>query len=172
MNSIQKKIYVIIEATKGKVLDKEYFLDERKAQERFGQLREWRKKRASEHADIFVEDETAPNAFGYASKNDPPEKVRAVTLTEVDASEANESHLWAVYHCYDEDGGFGDAVSVRDLVGIAKASLLEKEEFLEKWDKPEVYAQPYADLHYHGVEIEEVIIADNIFDLVPYGNRW
>ena len=68
--------------------------------------------------------------------------------------------LWNIYHGYDVDGGFGDAIPTCELVGTAKATEDEINRFVQKWDQPEVYDHPYADLCCHHVYAEEVKIVD------------
>lgn len=66
--------------------------------------------------------------------------------------------LWNVFHCYDVDGGFGDAIPAEDLVGTVEATDEEMEAFLQKWNQPEVYEHPYADLECHFVQAVEVTV--------------
>lgn len=81
-----------------------------------------------------------------------------------------EKKLFAVFHEYDVDGGFGDAVGTSDFVGCIYATDEEAKAYLEKWDKPKVYAHPYSDLYCFGVKLEEVKIYDgDIMDFAPYG---
>lgn len=76
-------------------------------------------------------------------------------------------NLYAIYHCYDVDGGFGDAVSQDTLVGICYATQEEIDEFLAEWDKPEVYDKPYADLYHHCVRADQLSVSE-LKDIVPY----
>ena len=75
--------------------------------------------------------------------------------------------LYNIYHVYDVDGGFGDAVEQKDFVGFVEATDDEVVEFLAKWDKPEVYDRPYSDLYHHHVVAEKVKFSE-ITRLVPY----
>ena len=79
--------------------------------------------------------------------------------------------VYIIKHEYDVDGGFGDAISREDVVGIVKCSEEDIKKFDEKYNKPEVYDSPYADLECHSIIIEEVTILD-ISDLEsdPYGD--
>ena len=43
--------------------------------------------------------------------------------------------MFGVFHKYDVDGGFGDAVSERDLICVFKTAE-EANDFVEKYEKP------------------------------------
>ena len=75
--------------------------------------------------------------------------------------------LYNIFHQFDVDGGFGDAVGKRMHVGLVKATEEEIKNFLEIWDKPRVYEHPYSDLYEHSVVAEEVKVAE-LKDVVPY----
>ena len=79
----------------------------------------------------------------------------------------SDKDFYAIKHGYDVDGGFGDAVTVSNLVGVVFASKEEIDKFLKKWDKPEVYDRPYADLYHHCVSANKLEIAE-LDTLVPY----
>ena len=49
--------------------------------------------------------------------------------------------LYIVYHVYDVDGGFGDAVSRDVPVFVAPASIAKA--YCEKWDNEHPYEKPY-----------------------------
>lgn len=83
----------------------------------------------------------------------------------------NEKFIWAIFHCYDEDGGYGDAVPQEVMVGSCMATEQEIEEFLQKWDKPEVYDHPYDDLVCHGVRAEKIDLKE-LKDIKPYGDDY
>lgn len=78
-----------------------------------------------------------------------------------------EKKLYAIYHIYDEDGGFGDAVCIRDMVGVVWATKEELDAFLKQWDKMEVYDIPYATLTCHAIEAEAIEPTD-ISQFKPY----
>ena len=80
----------------------------------------------------------------------------------------NGKDIWAIFHCYDTDGGFGDAIPQENMVGACMATEEEINEFLKKWDKPEVYDRPYADLVCHSVRVERIKLAE-LKDIQPYG---
>ena len=63
--------------------------------------------------------------------------------------------LYGVYHVYDVDGGFGDAVSCCDLIGTT-TSKEDAEEFVRKYNNPHVYSSPYDDLMCHELIIQEL----------------
>ena len=64
--------------------------------------------------------------------------------------------LWNIFHGYDVDGGFGDPVYQEDLVATVEATDDEIKEFVEKWNKSEVYDRPYGYLECHAVFAREV----------------
>lgn len=72
----------------------------------------------------------------------------------------SEKKLYAIYHTYDTDGGFGDAIPQTDHVATVMATEEEIKEFLDKWCKPEVYEHPYADLSCHYVHAEPVEVVE------------
>jgi len=78
-----------------------------------------------------------------------------------------EKKLYAIHHCYDEDGGFGDAIPQDNTVGFIMATEQEIQAFVQKWNQPEVYDRPFADLTCHSIWAEEVAISD-ISDFKPY----
>ena len=80
------------------------------------------------------------------------------------------SHLYNIFHIYDTDGGFGDAVEKKDFIACVEATEEEIDEFLEKWDKPRIYDHPYADLREHEVIAKRVDIMD-LSDVQPYNPR-
>ena len=79
----------------------------------------------------------------------------------------SEKRMYAIYHIYDADGGFGDAVMEEDHVATVMATEEEIKVFLKKWDKPEVYEHPYDDLACHHVRAEVVELED-LNTLEPY----
>lgn len=56
-----------------------------------------------------------------------------------------ENNMYAVYHVYDVDGGFGDAVERDDMIAIFPTEELAKA-YVAKWNNPHVYAVPYQEL--------------------------
>ena len=54
--------------------------------------------------------------------------------------------IYNVYHEYDTDGGFGDAIAQSDLVATF-ATETDAKAFVEKYSKPYVYDRPYAALY-------------------------
>ncbi len=69
--------------------------------------------------------------------------------------------IYQIFHCYDVDGGFGDAVSEEDIIG---ATLDENEanEYVKKWSKPEIYDKPYASLYRHELIVRPIEIGLDI----------
>ena len=75
--------------------------------------------------------------------------------------------LYNVYHSYDVDGGFGDAVRTKKFIGLVEATEKEIKEFLSVWNKPRIYERPYSDLYCHMVSAEPVRILE-LSKLRPY----
>lgn len=63
--------------------------------------------------------------------------------------------MFGVFHKYDVDGGFGDAVSERDLICVFKTAE-EANDFVEKYEKPHVYDVPYCELYCGTLEVQEL----------------
>jgi len=85
--------------------------------------------------------------------------------------------LYNIYHNYDVDGGFGDAVPASELVGTVEATPEEIAEFLKVWDKPRIYERPYSCLYHHGISAEPVtpvVVADlkTFQPYDPYDREW
>lgn len=78
-------------------------------------------------------------------------------------------YLWAIYHGFDEDGGFGDAIYTEEMVGVVQATETEIEDFVEKYDNPIVYDHPYDDLTAHHIRVEKIVVKD-ISEVKPYGD--
>lgn len=75
--------------------------------------------------------------------------------------------LYNIYHIYDVDGGFGDAVEQKRHVGAVEATEKEMEEFLSIWNKPRIYDNPYSSLYHHCVKAEPVEVKP-LDEIVPY----
>lgn len=63
--------------------------------------------------------------------------------------------MFGVFHKYDVDGGFGDAISERDLICVFKTAE-EANDFVEKYEKPHVYDVPYCELWCGTLEVQEL----------------
>ena len=63
--------------------------------------------------------------------------------------------MYGVFHIYDEDGGFGDAIRQEQLICI-----FDSEEkaiaFKEKYENPHDYAMPYDFLYCGELEVREL----------------
>lgn len=67
----------------------------------------------------------------------------------------NNKKVYLVVEDYDEDGGFGDAVTTQ----IPQKVFLNKEKaekYVKENSNPRVYASPYADLYSGGLEVIEL----------------
>ena len=66
--------------------------------------------------------------------------------------------LWNIYHHYDVDGAYGDAVGQVDHIATIEATEEEVKAFVEKWHKPIIYDIPYSELICGWIEAEPVEI--------------
>ena len=66
--------------------------------------------------------------------------------------------MYIIKHVYDVDGGFGDAIGKEDVVGIVECTKEQIDKFIEKYDKPVVYDEPYMGLVCHILIAEEVTV--------------
>ena len=78
--------------------------------------------------------------------------------------------VFAVFHDYGTDGGFGDYVPVSDLIAIF-SSREKAEEFVKKFSKPHIYDRPYCDLDCGNLQIGEVTV-DEIPDEKSESTFW
>ncbi len=78
--------------------------------------------------------------------------------------------LWAIYHGYTVDGGYGDAVWEEEMVGVVWATKSEIQEFVKKYNNPIVYDHPYDELTAHHIRAEKIKITD-ISSIKPYGEN-
>lgn len=63
--------------------------------------------------------------------------------------------IYIVKHCYDTDGGFGDAISQKEvLCGFVNED--EANAFVEKYSKPHIYRKPYDSLECGNLVVEEL----------------
>ena len=69
--------------------------------------------------------------------------------------------IYGVFHGYDVDGGFGDAVYCEDPVFFT-TSESEAEAWAEKWSTGEVYDKPYAELTKNNFEVREFDLLDTV----------
>ena len=80
--------------------------------------------------------------------------------------------VYAVYHIYDVDGGFGDPVYQDECICILK----DKEDALalkEKLHNPRVYDVPYSQLYCGEIEIREMkVIKHKNFDIDKIDAYW
>ena len=73
--------------------------------------------------------------------------------------------IYNVYHLYDVDGEYGDAVYAETLVAIF-ASETDAKAFVAKYDNPYVYEKPYQELWCNHYVIRETeIITHEEFDI-------
>ena len=73
--------------------------------------------------------------------------------------------MYGVFHIFDVDGGFGDAIDNEELIGVT-ADLNEAKNFVEKYSlEGAVYDIPYAALSMGKLEIREL---KELSDNSPY----
>lgn len=63
--------------------------------------------------------------------------------------------VYGVFHLYDEDGGFGDAIRQKDLICIFD-SKEKANAFKEKYQNPHEYSEPYDMLYCGELEVREL----------------
>lgn len=68
---------------------------------------------------------------------------------------------YAVFHKFDVDGGFGDAISKEEFICIFD-TLEQAEEFKKKYENPHVYDTPYAELWCGILDIRELSSQYNV----------
>lgn len=73
--------------------------------------------------------------------------------------------IYNVYHLYDVDGGFGDAVDKQTLLFTTDNKEIA-EDFVSKYDNDHIYDIPYAELHTGKVVVEEVNMVE-IYEDIP-----
>lgn len=69
--------------------------------------------------------------------------------------------LFGVFHTYEIDGGFGDAVLEKDLVGVT-ANEEEANDYVEKWSDEHIYDKPLDRLHCGLLTYEELPMLGSI----------
>ena len=76
--------------------------------------------------------------------------------------------LYQIFHCYDVDGGFGDAVPEEDIIATVDATPEEIEAFLKEWDHPRIYDRPYGELWEHHICATCIEVTHKLSELQPY----
>lgn len=79
--------------------------------------------------------------------------------------------LYAIYHGYSVDGGYGDAIWEEEMTGLVWATQNEIDAYVKKYNKPVVYDHPYDDLVCHGIRAEEAAIDESLDQVKPYGEH-
>ena len=78
-----------------------------------------------------------------------------------------------VYHVYDVDGGFGDAVGQKDCVGMIEATDEEATRYVEKYSRQYTYDHPYSALTAGTIVLEELPqLLDLDKDPIPDCRNW
>lgn len=83
--------------------------------------------------------------------------------------------MFGVFHLYDVDGGFGDAVSKSELVAICEDENLANE-YAKNFDKTRVYDKPYAELECGTLVVKNLdrvlVVTEETKNVSPWkGNR-
>ena len=68
--------------------------------------------------------------------------------------------VYGIFHCYDVDGGFGDAIPNRDLLFIINGTEEDAKAYCEKWSKPHIYDRPYAALQIGRLWYKQIMQVD------------
>lgn len=63
--------------------------------------------------------------------------------------------IYLVKHCFDVDGGFGDAISQEEVI-CGFDNREDANEFIEKYSNPHIYDSPYASLECGILQVEEL----------------
>ena len=63
--------------------------------------------------------------------------------------------VYGVFHLYDEDGGFGDAIRQKELICIFDSEE-KANAFKEKYQNPHEYSKPYDMLYCGELRVEEL----------------
>lgn len=80
--------------------------------------------------------------------------------------------IYQVFHSYDVDGGFGDAVEREELIASFE-NKADADAVVERYSYPHVYDSPYADLMMGLLYVTEVeIIPHAEFDLDSFESRF
>lgn len=79
--------------------------------------------------------------------------------------------MYNVYHHYDVDGGFGDAVSQVDLLFTTDSKEVA-DTFVSKYDNNHVYDVPYAKLYRGALRVEKVTVIESYEDIPQRYIQW
>ena len=63
--------------------------------------------------------------------------------------------IYLVNHCFDVDGGFGDAILQEEVI-CGFDNREDADEFVEKYSNPHIYDSPYASLECGVLRVEEL----------------
>lgn len=63
--------------------------------------------------------------------------------------------IYLVKHCFDVDGGFGDAILQEEVI-CGFDNREDADEFVEKYSNPHIYDSPYASLECGVLRVEEL----------------
>lgn len=80
-----------------------------------------------------------------------------------------------IHHIYDEDGGFGDAVQIDEVIGVLECTPSQLKEYLDRYNKKTAYCQPYATLYCGELKAEAVDDIKLLFlneDPIPEVRNW
>lgn len=70
-------------------------------------------------------------------------------------SGSRKMKIFGVFHIFDVDGGFGDAIPQEDLICTFNSEE-EAKNFIKKYEKPHVYDIPYQSLECGKLELREL----------------
>ena len=72
--------------------------------------------------------------------------------------------MLGVVHCYDVNGGFGDAIPIKELI-LVTLSRKEAEDFVKSYAAPHIYEEPYAPLKCGELVVEELPTSTDKVDM-------
>ena len=76
-------------------------------------------------------------------------------IEEQHVKKENKMSKFGVFHIFDVDGGFGDAIGQQELICIFDTEE-QANEFKTKFEKPHVYDRPYQALECGKLEVKEL----------------
>lgn len=73
----------------------------------------------------------------------------------MERGEGYMNKIYLVNHCFDVDGGFGDAILQEEVI-CDFDNREDADEFVEKYSNPHIYDSPYASLECGILRVEEL----------------
>lgn len=96
----------------------------------------------------------------------------AARLYGLSNAKIEDGMTYEIVHLYDEDSGFGDSVGQEEVIGHTKDKE-KAEEYVRRYNRPEVYDHPYDWLWCHELEIREIDGSEDLdLDKDPWKDDW